>query len=180
MKATPASLNRTPAKPTARKKGRRAAAPEPAVEATELEVTRILVPIDFSPPSRKALSHALGLARQFGAEVTLAHVMEPVIYPNDWVYPIALTIFVETRKTLLERLKALTSDPRTSARAVVRTGRAWREIVDLAKERSFDLIVIATHGYTGVKRALLGSVTEKVVQHAPCAVLTLRAGKGSL
>jgi len=53
-------------------------------------------------------------------------------------------------------------------------GRSWKEVVDLAKNDNYDLIILATHGYTGVKHALLGSVTEKVVRHAPCPVLVVR------
>jgi len=57
---------------------------------------------------------------------------------------------------------------------VIRLGRSWKEITDMAKEGNFDLVIVATHGYTGLKHALLGSVAEKIVRHAPCPVLVVR------
>jgi nucleotide-binding universal stress UspA family protein len=138
---------------------------------------RILVPMDFSPPSYRALAFAAQLAGQLGASLVLAHVVEPMMYPTDWVYPLPSELVPPQRKELKKRMEEILSKNGMRGDAILRDGRVWVEIVDLAKERKCDLIVIATHGYTGVKRALLGSVAGKVVEHAPCPVLTVREGR---
>jgi nucleotide-binding universal stress UspA family protein len=155
--------------------GHRGTAPINREIAAPLEIAKILVPIDFSPHSRKALNYAMGLARQFGSEVTLLHVMEQVFYPRDWAYPFTIVDFPARCKVLMKELKALAQRYRAKIRTVVLLGRPWEEIVDVAKEEKTDLIVIGTHGYTGLKHALVGSIAEKVVRQAPCPVLTVRA-----
>jgi universal stress protein A len=113
---------------------------------------------------------------QFEAELTLAHVVEQIVYPGDWMYPpLALSDFAtEKRDQVLDKMKSLVKDPGVNVRHIVRVGRAWQEVIELAKENKTDLIVLATHGYTGLKHVLLGSVAEKIVRHAPCPVLTVR------
>ena len=132
------------------------------------------MPIDFSEHSRKALGYALGFALQFRAEITLLHVVEPFVYPADWMFPLMSDDSAETRKFLVEQLKALTKKHRGSAQAIVCPGLAWKEIVATAKKQKTDLIVIGTHGYSGVKHALLGSVAERVVRHASCPIFIVR------
>jgi nucleotide-binding universal stress UspA family protein len=139
-----------------------------------LKLTRILVPIDFSEHSRKALGYALGFASQFRAEITLLHVVEPIVYPADWMFPLMTNDSAETRRFLVEQLKVLTKKHRGSAQPIVCSGVAWKEIVATAKKQKTDLIVIGTHGYSGVKHALLGSVAERVVRHAPCPIFIVR------
>ena len=179
MKTISTIRNRSTAKRIPRERRPRALTSPRPLAAAPLKLKRILVPVDFSKPSRNALNYALSLAEQFGSAVTLVHIVEPVVYPNDWVYPISLPGFPETEKALLARLKSLTSKASIPASSVVRAGRAWKEIINLATEQKCDLIVIATHGYTGLAHAFMGSVAEKVVRHADCPVLTLRAnGRG--
>jgi universal stress protein A len=141
-----------------------------------LSFARILVPIDFSPHCQKALRYAQALAVQFHAELILVHIVEQLVYPGDWVLPVlAMSEFAqETREKLAERLRKLTEAGQTKARQLVRLGRAWQEIVEIAREQTADLIVIGTHGYTGLRHVFMGSVAEKVVRHAPCPVLTVR------
>jgi universal stress protein A len=149
-------------------------APAAAMIPTKLRIERILVPIDFSEHSRAALKYAFAFAEQFGAEIILTHIVEPIVYPTDWMYPLVTSDFSEDRKFLLQKIKALAGFHDVKTQAIVRLGRAWQEIVRVATENRADLIVIATHGYSGVKHALLGSVAEKIVRHAPCPVLTVR------
>jgi len=145
--------------------------------AEPLKIKRILVPVDFSVHSIKALEAALSLARTFDANVTLVHIVEQIIYPGDWMYPpIAMTDFAaEQRAQISAKLKALAERSNVITHEVVRLGRAWQEVVEVAKERKADLIVLATHGYTGLRHVLLGSVAEKILRHAPCPVLSIRA-----
>ena len=63
---------------------------------------------------------------------------------------------------------------------IVRFGRAWQEIIEVAREQKCDMIIMATHGYTGLRHALVGSVAEKIVRHAPCPVLTVRPDDATL
>jgi universal stress protein A len=142
-----------------------------------LHFTRIVVPVDFSEHSLKAFQTALNFGQQFGAELILVHIVEQIVYPGDWMYPpIAMSDFASgKREEIAKQLKALTAGTGVSAREIVRLGRAWQEVVEIAKETKADLVVLATHGYTGLRHVLLGSVAEKIVRHAPCQVLTVRA-----
>jgi nucleotide-binding universal stress UspA family protein len=160
------------------KSGRRtASAPAEAMTPLQFHIGRILVPVDFSEHSQKALRYALAFAAQFGAEVTLVHIVEQMVYPGDWMYPpLAATDFAtEKREQVLERLRALDAGSGVKTKHVVRLGRAWQEVVEIAREQKADMIILATHGYTGIKHVLLGSVAEKILRHAPCPVLSVRA-----
>jgi universal stress protein A len=99
-----------------------------------------------------------------------------MVYPGDWMYPpLPATDFAaEKREQVVEKLRDLTRGTDVKASHVVRLGRAWQEVAEIAKEKKSDLIILATHGYTGLKHVLLGSVAEKIVRHAPCPVLTVR------
>ena len=141
----------------------------------------ILWPTDFSPLSLAAADAALHLARRVGARLHVVHVA-PILVPDS-------TIAMETGGDLL----AYQSDSRTQAtrelnRLVdsylyndpaiirgVRVGVPWYEICEYARSASIDIIVISTHGRTGFKHVLLGSVAERVVQHAPGPVLVVKS-----
>jgi nucleotide-binding universal stress UspA family protein len=99
-----------------------------------------------------------------------------MVYPGDWMYPpLAATDFeAEKREKMISRLQALDADSGIRTQHIVRLGRAWQEVIEIAQEMKCDMIILATHGYTGLKHALLGSVAEKIVRHAPCPVLTVR------
>lgn len=144
---------------------------------------RILVAVDFSAESRWALACAAELAARFDASLMLVHVVEPHFGPPDADLS-ALTgpgqEVAEHAEAKLE-LNALGEQmlgPCRVVETVVRSGLAFFEITEAAKALSADLIVVGTHGYTGLKRALLGSTAEKIVRHAPCPVLVARAGGG--
>jgi len=149
-----------------------------AVSSLPMRIKSILVPLDFSPQSRSALRYALQFARGFKAKVTLLHVVEPVATPDFAMsFPLATDNDrqMAAARTELERLARAASRSRGLVeKALVRFGRSFHEIADTARTRKSDLIIISTHGYTGLKHALLGSTTELVVRHAPCPVLVLR------
>lgn len=159
-----------------------ASAPAAAKAPVRLHIGKILVPVDFSEHSRKAVRYAFAFARQFDAEVTLVHIIEQIVYPGDWMYPpITMTDFaVEKSDEIMKRLRLLDTGSGVKIGHVVRPGRAWKEVTEIAREEKSDLIILATHGYTGLKHVLLGSVAEKIVRHAPCPVLSVRADERDL
>ena len=152
-------------------------APEINLVPSLLTMKSILVPIDFSWPSKKALEYAVPFARQFGAKITLLFVLEPPVYTGDIGY---VPMEVDNEGSLkaaakkLAELAELAVEPELLEQTLVRTGRPFQEITDIARSLNTDLIIIATHGYTGLKHVLLGSTVERVVRIAPCPVLTVR------
>lgn len=152
--------------------------PAPASEESPIRLKRILVPIDFSDCSKKALQYAKPFAEQFHAEIVLLHVSSVNYMVAEGFGGIDLPtlradLIEDAEKQLGEIAKVLESKD-AAATLIVREGRAASEIVALAKEENIDLIVMATHGYSSIKHVLLGSVTENVVRHAPCPVLAVR------
>ena len=143
-----------------------------------LAIKSILVPLDFSASSERALDYAAALARQFKAKLTLLHVVEPVATPDFAAsFPLAMEndqAKAAAKKHLESVAKAARISRGRVEKMLVRFGRSFHEITDAARTRKVDLIVISTHGYTGVKHALLGSTTERVVRHAHCPVLVVR------
>jgi nucleotide-binding universal stress UspA family protein len=151
----------------------------PKREASALKMKRIVVPIDFSQTSAQALPYAAALAERFGAEIILLHVIAPV--------PLPLPFYVRRRlqksagrltelamDVQLSRLCEEAFDEEVPSRTLVRTGAPYDEITKAASSQGADLIVLTTHGYTGLKHALLGSTAERVVRHADCPVLVVR------
>ncbi|MDT3697017.1 MAG: universal stress protein [Ignavibacterium sp.] len=143
----------------------------------ESTIKKVLVPIDFSDYSKSALKYAVNFSKLFNAEIILIYVVEPVIYPLDFsMGQIAMPSFStewDTRaKEELDKLakKEINSNVKT----IIKTGKPFLEIIETAKEEDIDLIIIATHGHTGVEHIIFGSTAEKVVRKAPCPVLTLR------
>ncbi len=142
-----------------------------------LRFSRILVPIDFSRPSLKAIPYALAISRQFEADVRLFHVTDVSQQPPPTLLTLPLVPQSQWDQRLMKRLEALVLKYRTDGKVSAlkpRIGAAYEEICDVAQEVKADLIVMATHGYTGYKRMFLGSIAERVVQHAPCPVLVVR------
>lgn len=139
---------------------------------------RIVVPVDFSKCSEKAVHYAAGFARQYGAKITLIHVQPVPYYPPELgLMPASFPSIEPQTKELRAKLEAEARrllPPELLDRTELRTGSAFDEICAAAKKHRADLIVIATHGYTGLKHALLGSTAERVVRHAPCPVLAVR------
>ncbi len=139
-----------------------------------LPIKTILYPTDFSDRSLYAFRMACALARDYGARVIVLHVVEPPFVPGE---PGAIIDLPANEPNLLmDRLKTFEPhDPSVKVEHVMREGPAAEVIADAAKEAQADLIVMGTHGRTGLSRILLGSVTEQVLRHAECPVLTVRA-----
>jgi nucleotide-binding universal stress UspA family protein len=139
--------------------------------------TKVLVGTDFSDPAGRAVERACDLARRFGAALHVVHVWEvPLIVGGaiagsdiDWITPI--------EGSARSQLGAVVGGLEGSGVVVTSTlcsGAAWDRIVNVATEQGADLVVVGTHGRTGLRRALMGSVAEQVVRHSPVAVLTVR------
>jgi nucleotide-binding universal stress UspA family protein len=140
---------------------------------------KILVPVDFSPHSEEALRVALTMARAFDASVTVATVFQPPIYALPEGAFIALpTVFADATIAATKNLEDLAEKARATSTIPITTkmldGVPFHAIIGFARSDDFDLIVMGTHGRTGIRHALIGSVAEKVVRKAPCAVLTIR------
>lgn len=140
---------------------------------------KILVPLDFSAHADHAIEVAADLARRYGASVCLLHTHEPVLYaaPESYLLYSAqqLPVLLAELKTRLDASeKQARAAGATEVTSVLLQGIAFVEIVRHAREGGFDLIVMGTHGRTGIAHALLGSVAEKIVRKAPCPVLTVR------
>jgi universal stress protein A len=142
---------------------------------SKLSVESILVPTDFSDKSGKALKYAMQLVKLFGAQITLLHVVEP-IQPDFDVFPMALNQqqTVKAAEVELKRFASRLVGKPAGMRYLVRLGKPYYQVAEAAQASNADLIIIATHGRTGLKHILLGSTAERVVRHAPCPVLTVR------
>ena len=149
---------------------------EAGVRPEALKFGRILVPSDVSDASKKALRYAARFAEQFHSRVILVHVLEPTMSADFATFPLALDedkVVEAARNRLLHLAKGFL-DERQIDSVIVRRGSPFHEIAEAAQELRVDLIILATHGYSGIKRALLGSTAERVVRHAQCPVMTVR------
>jgi nucleotide-binding universal stress UspA family protein len=141
------------------------------------DIKRILVPLDFSSTSRRALDHALGVALRFGASIHLIHVCErPAMMPSKEAHPSAFPDWSEqlglNAEIQLAEIARAVKGVRVSSE--VRFGHPAPVIVETATTHQVDLIVMGTHGHGALMRVVLGNVAERVVRSAPCPVLTVR------
>jgi nucleotide-binding universal stress UspA family protein len=136
-------------------------------------IQNILHPTDFSERSEYALQLASALARDYGARLLVLHVAAPtlVVYGVGMIDSQSEKIRDEVRKKFQE-LQARDAKLRLETRLAV--GDAAGQIVGIAREAKSDLIVMGTHGWTGLSRLLMGSVAEQVARNAPCPVLTVK------
>jgi universal stress protein A len=139
----------------------------------------ILHPSDLSPASRPALKQAIATAKDHRGQLLLVHVVAPVI-------PVASDVSVDTydrvmksaREQAERRLTALVATAKKAgvrATGLLLEGTAWEQIVHAARRRRASMIVMGTHGRTGLAKLLLGSVAQRVAGSAPCPVVTVRA-----
>ena len=162
---------RRPAKPRRKVKSR-------AAGAEHFSIGSILVPIDFSVHSKNALKYAVPLAEKFRASLHLVYVVEPTIYPADLGFGQVVLPGVEEelREKGGEELQALMEKEignRVKSSCTVRTGNPHQEILREAEELGVAMIVVATHGHSGVEHMLFGSTADRVVRNARCPVLTV-------
>lgn len=142
-----------------------------------LNVKRILVPIDFSDCSKKALQYALPLAKEHRAALTLVFVVPPAYGAGEYGgidYAQLEGSMKEGGEKELAKLVVDEVRDEVPVDTLVLVGSPARQIIETARSLPADLIVISTHGRTGLKHVFLGSVTEHVVQQAPCPVLVVR------
>jgi universal stress protein A len=144
-------------------------------------ITRIMVPTDFSPASDAALEYARALASEFGASIDLAHVFDDSFTSGAFVGDGTVMMPVELRESLvnwvreqLEQRHAGHPNTLSASSTVLLMGAPAKRIVEHARETHADLIVMGTHGRSGLSHLLLGSVAERVVRTATCPVLTWR------
>ncbi|MGA7160104.1 MAG: universal stress protein [Bacteroidota bacterium] len=159
-------------KPAPKKKAR--------LQLSPIALRKILVPIDFSDYSKKALHYAIPFAQQFKASIYLLYVVEPTIYPADFSFGQIGMPNVENElraKGEQELQELITNEVRGAvpAEAFVKVGLPFVEVVSFAKDEKVELIIVATHGHTGVEHVLFGSTAEKIVRKAPCPVLVVRS-----
>lgn len=137
------------------------------------QLKQILVPVDFSECTEKALLYAVPFARQFDATLTLLHVVEPPYLPASEMGVVVEVESKDDARKELETLRARLAG-KVRCQTMVRKGSAQLEILDAAKELGSDLIILGSHGRTGVERLLMGSTVEKVVRRAGCPILIVR------
>lgn len=151
-------------------------APRPVFNPLALfKINRVLVPVDFSDCAHKAVEYALPFARAFDATIVLLHVVETFLPTPEMVGVDVALIERKLREGGERRLAALRMElGGVPVESVLRIGRAPAEIVRAARELDSDLILLSTHGRTGLAHVFLGSAAEHVVRHAPCPVLVVR------
>jgi len=142
-----------------------------------MDVKKILVPIDFSDHSMNALNYAINFAQKFNAEIVVINVLEFIHSPVE-IELLASPAIID--ETVMERTKqeleniAKKFSEKIKISTVLKIGRPFIEINETALELDVDLIIIATHGHTGISHLLFGSTAEKVVRKSPCPVLSVR------
>lgn len=145
-------------------------------------ISRILVPVDFSPHADRGFRYGAALAQRLGAKLALLHVVEDPFVTGAWNSEIVVANVPELLDNLmadahrrLAMLKESAAAMGVTAESAVVTGRPSQAIIEHAIDGGFDLIVMGTHGRTGISHVVMGSVAERVLRKAPCPVLTVRA-----
>ena len=140
-----------------------------------IRIEKILYPTDFSSYSNQAYFHAIALAENHRASLTILFVYNP----DSTATPGSQGHEAEDRRYWREQLEQIRpTDPRIPVRHVFVEGDPATEIVRYCRDANMDLVVMGTHGRTGLERLLLGSVAEKVLRDAPCSVLVVKLPKG--
>ena len=139
---------------------------------------RILFPTDFSPIAEHAFGYALGIAREFGARLFILHVINEQadlrgFYLPHLAYEEVEADIVTAARRMMDEFRAGIEGYDNHEGAVI-SGVPYAEILAAADEHAADLIVMGTHGLTGVEHLLFGSTAERVLRHAKCPVMTIR------
>jgi len=130
-----------------------------------LNLKRIMVPIDFSGSSKKALQYAISLAQDYSASVVLIHVVEGRMPGGQ---------LLQDREMELETLARQESGGRVPITTLIRVGEPLREIIDMARAGFVDLLLISTHAGASLPEFCMGSAAEQIVRYSPCPVLVVR------
>jgi len=148
-----------------------------------LRPRKILWPTDLSDLSLKAARYARAFCEAFECELHVIHVVAPpttpdvsVMLPAEMPMPLAEPEILDGARTALLKIVDQQFAGVTSVTTDVFYGNGWNGICDYATRNQIDLIVVTTHGRMGLQHALIGSTAERIVQHAPCPVLTIRDG----
>jgi nucleotide-binding universal stress UspA family protein len=149
-----------------------------------MDIRRILAPTDFSDFSKQVVKSALELAQAFDAKLLLLHVVELPSYPIEGLVPSSLgaNLLDDLERQASSELAGVLPEAQGGEVDVGRRviiGTPYRKIVEVAEDEKSDLIVMATHGRTGLSHLVLGSVAERVVRTATCPVLTIRPASPS-
>ena len=141
-----------------------------------MKFRNILVAVDFSPASHHVMRAAVDMAKEWDAELTVAHVWQWPIVGVE--LPTAGQLIENVRVASEKQLATWTAEASQLAgkpvKSVLETGSPWDALVKVLERGKHDLAIVGTHGYSGLKHVLLGSVAEKVIRHAPCTVLVVR------
>src|SRR6266508_2543401 len=145
--------------------------------APRLSIKRILVPVDFSDCSREGLNYAIWFANEFGAAITLLHASYlGYNYSSDGMVYDVRELQEAARQSADRQMQELVRTVNFGSvkiETILTSGSPELDICSFAKDHDVDLIITSTHGFTGLKHALIGSVAERVVRHAPCSVLVV-------
>lgn len=144
-----------------------------------MKLRRILVPVDLSETSRQAVDYAVEIGARFEAQIILLYAIDlsQLITTGQAYATLPPSVVEERRRAACNTLSAFAERATKRglrSRVLVEEGSPYGVIVDAARRLKADVIVMMTHGHIGVKRALMGSVAETVLRHAPCPVLTVR------
>lgn len=145
-----------------------------------IKIEKILFPTDFSEHSKNAFRYAFSFAKEYGAKLYMLHVIEDIQYlANAYMFDVpVMPSFADMEQNRMKELQEFidreVTDPEVKIEKVIRRGRPFIEIIQMARDENVDLIVTATHGRGGLEHVLFGSVAEKVVRKAPCPVLSIR------
>jgi nucleotide-binding universal stress UspA family protein len=146
------------------------------VKTSYPRILRLLVPLDFSGKSRQALRYAVPIAQKFSAKIVLLHVIQPVQYGNARA-DLLVADRIRRKNDALTRLEDMAAKLVPKGRRgenLVRFGRPSDAILDTIDKLNVDIVVMTTHGRTGLDRLFLGSTAEQVMRRAGCPVLSVR------
>ncbi len=139
---------------------------------------KIVCPIDFSEYSSEIVSYATSITKKFNAELHLFHVIPNLNYFTPYESFLTPENLVAIEKNISTEVNSdfdkIINKIDIPVKKIIRTGVTFLEIIDYVKTEGIDLIVMGTHGRSGIEHVLIGSVAEKVVRKAPCPVLTIR------
>jgi len=151
-------------------------APVPVAGSME----RILVPVDFSDHAKTALRYAKALAEEYGSTLQVLHIIEESVHPSYYIAGMSSIFDLEPdikpkSEDAMRKLFETAEGPQVSATYHLEEGQAAHEIAKFASAQKSDMIVISTHGLTGIEHLLVGSITEKVIRLADCPVFTVKS-----